>query len=113
MYTHLRASALHPDSPLFNYVVDGSQRFMSHAGFVARLKSGIQKVAANPDEYSAHSLRRGGATLSFACEVPAEHIKARGDWASDCYERYIVLSLGDRLRVARSLSAGAASLVDC
>ena len=112
MYTHLRASPLHQDSPLFNYVEAGRQRFMSHAVFVARLKSGIQEVADNPGEYSAHSLRRGGASLSFSCNVPSEHIKARGDWSSDCYEQYIVLTARDRLSVARALSAGAASLVD-
>jgi hypothetical protein len=113
LYTHLRVSPLHMDSPLFNYVELGVQRFMSHAFFVARLKAGVQLVAVNPDDYSAHSLRRGGASLSFSCNVPTEHIKARGDWSSDCYEKYIVLSAPDRLRVARALSAGAASLVDC
>ena len=112
VYNHLRASPLHADSPLFNYVEGRNQRFMSHVWFVNRLKSGIQRVAENPEEYSAHSLRRGGASLSFACDVSAEHIKARGDWASDCYERYIVLSPADRLKVARSLSAGAALLAD-
>jgi hypothetical protein len=113
VYTHLRASKLHPDSPLFNYVELGVQRFMSHAFFVARLKTAVQLVAVNPEDYSAHSLRRGGASLSFACNVPADHIKARGDWASMCYEKYIVLSAADRLKVARALSVGAASLVDC
>ena len=57
---------------------------------------------------SAHSLRRGGATLSFGCNIPAEQIKARGDWASDCYQRYVNISPEDNMYVARALSTAAA-----
>ena len=39
--------------------------------------------------YSGHSFRRGGATHALACGVPAEIIKAQGDWQSIAYLDYI------------------------
>ena len=100
---------IHQDSPLFNFVENGVQRFMSHPYFVKRLKLGIQLISRDASLISAHSLRRGGATLSFLCNVPAEQIKARGDWASDCYQRYIDISPEANMNVARALGTAAAS----
>jgi hypothetical protein len=108
VYKHLKNSSLHRDIPLFNYVENNGQKFMSQIFFLNRLKRGIQQISRDPNLISAHSLRRGGATLSFRCNVPAEQIKARGDWASDCYLRYIDISPEDNLNVARALSAAAA-----
>jgi hypothetical protein len=109
IYTHLSMSVLHQDSPLFNFVENGAQRFMSHPYFVKRLKLGIQLISRDASLISAHSLRRGGATLSFLCNVPAEQIKARGDWASDCYQRYIEISPEANMNVARALGTAAAA----
>ena len=78
VYTHLGKSILHQDSPLFNFVENGAQRFMSHPYFVKRLKLGIQQISGDPSLISAHSLRRGGATHSDATYQPKQ-IKARGD----------------------------------
>jgi hypothetical protein len=109
VYAHLYTSALHQDSPLFNFTENGGQKLMSHSFFVNRLKRGIQQISGDPMLISAHSLRRGGATLSFACNIPAEQIKARGDWASNCYQRYIDITPEDNLNVARALSKAAAA----
>jgi hypothetical protein len=108
VYTHLQSSVLHHESPLFNFTENESQKFMSHGFFVNRLKRGIQQINGDASLISVHSLRRGGATLSFACNIPAEQIKARGDWASSCYQRYIDISPEDNLLVARELSMAAA-----
>jgi hypothetical protein len=105
---HLGASPLQSHSPLFNYCVRGRDTFLSHAVFVARLKQGIKSCGLNPDDISCHSLRRGGATLSFQCGMSAEQIKMRGDWRSECYQQYLVISPESNLVVARSLSAFAA-----
>jgi hypothetical protein len=108
VYTHLKTSVLNQDTPLFNFTEGCTQRFMSHSYFVNRLKRGIQAISRDPSLISAHSLRRGGATLSFRCNIPAEQIKARGDWASDCYQRYLELAPEDNMNVARALSLAAA-----
>ena len=109
VYTHLTNSILHQDSPLFNFTEYGRQKFLSHSFFVKQLKRGIQQISRDPTLISAHSLRRGGATLSFMCNIPAEQIKSRGDWASNCYQWYIDVSPEDNLNVARALSIAAAS----
>ena len=38
---------------------------------------------------SGHSFRRGGATLAYALGIPAETIRALGDWRSSAYLTYL------------------------
>jgi integrase len=108
MLSHLGASDLGPLTPLFNYVEKGAERFHTHTAFVTRLKRGLAQCGIDPKHISCHSLRRGGATLSFAAGVPADQIKVRGDWASDAYQRYIVLDLESKRGVSRTLCESAA-----
>ena len=75
------------------------------------LKKGIKRSGRDPSVISCHSLRRGGATLSFACGLSSEEIKMRGDWASDAYRQYIVVSPVASLNMARVLAEGAAGLL--
>jgi hypothetical protein len=105
---HTGASPLQPHSPLFNYCVKGRESFLSHSVFVARLKLAVKACGLDPGEISCHSLRRGGATLSFQCGMTADQIKMRGDWRSECYQKYLVISPELNLTVARTLSAFAA-----
>jgi hypothetical protein len=53
--------------------------------------------------YSGHSFRRGGATHALACGVPAEMIKAQGDWKSLSYLDYI--HAGNYKRRAKFISS--------
>jgi hypothetical protein len=108
--THLGANALGPTSPLFNYVEGGRETFFSHVAFVTRLKAGIRAAGYDPKSISCHSLRRGGASLSFECGLTCDQIKLRGDWASECYRQYIVVSPAVNMEVARVLSRGASAL---
>jgi hypothetical protein len=111
MLSHLGSSCLLPSAPLFNYVERGVEHFYTHGEFVARLKVSIKVTGRDPRTISCHSLRRGGATLSFACGISGEQIKLRGDWASDCYQQYVVVSPNVALNVARKLALGAANFV--
>lgn len=111
MLTHLGANRLGDLSPLFNYTAGGVEIFLSHNAFVNRLKAGIKKTGRNPKTISCHSLRRGGATLSFECGLSPDQIKLRGDWVSEAYQRYVHISPTDSYRVAERLSKGAAAKV--
>ena len=91
MFTHLGVNQLGSEAPLFNFVRDGREVFFSHSAFVSRLKCGVRECGVDPGTISCHSLRRGGATLSFTCGLTNDQIKLRGDWASDCYQQYIVV----------------------
>ena len=82
------------------------EKFFSHYDFVACLKTGIKSCGRNPASISCHSLRRGGATLSFACGLTCDEIKM----ASDVYRQYIFVSPVASLNMARILSKGAAGL---
>jgi hypothetical protein len=110
LLSHLGASPLQAHVPLFNYCVRGRDTFYSHSAFVARLKAGVAQCGLDPKEISCHSLRRGGATLSFQSGLSAEHIKKRGDWRSDCYQRYLVIDPESSMEVARTLSRTAAGM---
>jgi hypothetical protein len=109
MLTHLGAGDLDPLCPLFNFMDTGVERFHSHAMFVARLKSGIAKCGLDATRISCHSLRRGGATLSFSAGVSADQIKVRGDWVSEAYQQYIVLDPASKRGVSHTLCESAAS----
>ena len=64
----------------------------------------IAAAGVDPSNYSMHSLRRGGASLAFKAKVPTDLIKVHGDWASDCYLRYLAVPLKQRFAVASQVS---------
>ena len=68
------------------------------------IKKGVASIGLEPRLFSSHSLRRAGATWAFKSEVPGELIKSHGDWASECYMRYLELSMQERLIVAQKMS---------
>jgi hypothetical protein len=108
LLSHLGASVLPAMSPLFNYVLSGQEVSFSHAMFVKRLKLGISRCGLDDSQISCHSLRRGGATFLFECGVSPEQIKLRGDWKSECYQKYLVITPASALSVACTMAAGAA-----
>lgn len=68
------------------------------------IKTGVAKLGLEPGLFSSHSLRRAGATWAFKSDVPGELIKSHGDWASECYLRYLELSMEDRVVVAKRMT---------
>jgi hypothetical protein len=77
------------------------------------LLNGVKRVAivsdVDPLRFGCHSLRRGGATFVAECGIPAFYIKLQGDWSSDCYTRYIALSLEAKLTAPSLMSVGVRS----
>jgi hypothetical protein len=108
MLAHLGSNDLDPLAPLFNFSDNKAERFFSHTAFVAKLKRGILQCGLDATRISCHSLRRGGATLSFSAGVPSEQIKVRGDWVSDAYQKYVVLDAASKVNVSRTLCESAA-----
>ncbi len=49
----------------------------------------LTAIGLNPDVYSLHSLRRGGASASYQAGVDAVHIQKHGTWRSDAFWNYI------------------------
>ena len=57
--------------------------------FLAKLSAHMESLCLARHGYSGHSFRRGSATHALNCGVPAEIIKAQGDWKSLAYLDYI------------------------
>ena len=64
----------------------------------------LQVIGADPKRFGTHSFRRGAATLAFRAGAPADLIKTQGDWKSEAYQKYIEVSLYDKLRVAKLMN---------
>ena len=82
----IRAPATYP---LFTFMAIANQLDCIAA---KSINDGIKHLASlasfNPQDFSGHSLSRGGATFAFTCGIPAELIKLQGDWRSDAYMLY-------------------------
>ena len=102
---HLHAVLSHndsgPDSPAFSY---GPGQFITYSKFTIKLKELLKKAGYNPDLYSGHSFRRGGATFLHSCGGTALMVQSSGDWSSQCFTRYLYLSESERLKAQSLIS---------
>ncbi len=100
-----------PDEALFTLPRSTSKpNPVTYLGFQKFLKKVIETVGLDPQNFSTHSFRRGGASHAFASNVPAELIKGHGDWASDAYLIYLEFSFDQKLSVSRSMALAANAL---
>lgn len=93
------------NSPFFCTVTSGIVKPISHYVFTKFLKDRITAIGLNPQDYSPHSFRRGGASFAFQAGVPERLIQQHGDWRSDVYLRYLTFSLSTRTQVADIMAA--------
>ena len=98
--------AAQQDTPAFSY---GKSSFVNYSSFTTRLKKLLTKSGYEAKLYSGHSFRRGGATFLHACGGTALMVQASGDWSSQCFTRYLYLSLAERLKSQNIISLGISS----
>ena len=91
------------DAPAFTY---GQGRFIGYSQFTNRLKQILRKASLNPDLFSGHSFRRGGASFLFSSGASQLMVHVLGGWSSLVYTRYLFMNESDRLD-AQLLMAGA------
>ena len=96
----LRKVKCGPRSAAFSYKNKNVVEPILYSKFQGRLRKWVAAAGWEPTKFSSHSLRRGGASLAFRAKVPTELIKVHGDWASDCYLRYLAIPLDQRIQVA-------------
>lgn len=77
------------DDYLFMFIKDGKQQRMTYSLYTCMLKNVLICLKLPLDQYSGHSLRRGGATQALKCGIASEIIQAQGDWRSLSYLDYI------------------------
>ena len=87
-----------PEAYLFRPFAD---QVLKKAALQVELRQAVAACGQgyDPEDYSSHSLRSGGATAMYHADIPIEDIQRRGRWKSDCWRIYI---FGDRNR-ARAL----------
>ena len=82
--------------PAFSYYHGGSVKCVTHKSFTTYLKSLLVKIGLDPNQWSGHSFRRGGASLLYRLGIDPLTIQAVGDWTSDTFLRYLEVNI-DRL----------------
>jgi hypothetical protein len=107
------ASPCGEEEAAFMMTKDGVKVPMEHAYFVSSLKSALEAIGVNPDDYSGHSFRSGGCTLAFTLPGLAERhelIRWLGDWATSIYLDYNRLSVESKKLLPSALAEYARSL---
>ena len=108
LFSRAKADA---DRPAFSYRLKGQLKFVSYKIFTTKLKSLLSKAGLSPDQYSGHSLRRGGATFLYSCGASILQIQACRDWQSNVFTRYLFISLEQRLLSQQLMSSKISSAV--
>ena len=88
-----------PDTcPLFTYTSTSNQlTCITAKSLNVGTKHLASLISLDSQDFSGHSLRRGGTTFAFQCGIAAELINLQGDWRSDAYMLFLSLPLADRL----------------
>ena len=71
--------------------------------FQDRLRQLVTKTGRNANDFSSHSMRRGGINLAFKSKVKTELIQQHGDWVSDCYKEYLTYDFDQKLSVSKKM----------
>ena len=88
---------LEGDLPAFSYVEKNQVKCITYDGFTKTLRMLLNAAGIKASSYSGHSFRRGGASYLYSLGADPLLIQATGDWKTDCYARYVFLSLDQRL----------------
>ena len=92
------------ESPAFSYVEKSKIKCVTYSGFTKELRRLLDAAGYKSTSYSGHSFRRGGASYLYSLGADPLIIQASGDWASDCYTRYVCLSLDQRLLAQQKMA---------
>lgn len=68
----------------------------TYSQYQKRFRQVLGMAGYKPELFSSHSCRRGGANFCYKAGIPEFLIKAIGDWRSDCFHRYLDISLHTR-----------------
>ena len=93
-----------PDnSPAFSFYKNGRLQCITYTYFTKKLKECLNFAGFNPDLFSGHSFRRGGASWAFKAGCSSTEIKCNGDWKSDTWLQYTWLDLEQRLSAQQKI----------
>ena len=90
-----------PDSPVFNVFRNGQWQPMTKKDFEKFLKSQLRVLGIDAKKITPSSFRKGGLSHMLLKTGNMELLRLQGDWASECYKRYIVIPAEMRFEVIR------------
>ena len=90
--------------PAFSYIENHKVRCVTYDGFTKTLRRLLDAAGIKASSYSGHSFRRGGASYLYSLGADPLLIQATGDWQSDCFARYVFLSLDQRLQAQEKMA---------
>ena len=98
-------NGIEANSPLFRYKRQDAWVPLTYRQLNQGLKRLAQEIGMNPNRFSSHSLRHGGATYAYKVGVAPVAIQRMGDWKSDAYLSYIQDQLDTRIRAVSKVKA--------
>ena len=105
LFTHLKqlftSVKADDNAPALSYT---PSNFICHKVFTSKLKTLLSKSGLDPSLYSGHSFRRGGASYLYSVGGSTLMVQVLGDWASQVFTRYLLLTLDDRLEALNLIS---------
>lgn len=104
------SNSTQPFEHAFTYKAGPRRSAMHDTTLQSYLKSCLEKLGLDKNNYTLHSLRSGGASFAFDSGLPQEIIQHRGDWKSQAYLRYLEFSSSAKINVASRLAAAITSL---
>ena len=90
--------------PAFSFMEGSKLKCITYDGFTKDLKRLLTSAGLKADSYSGHSFRRGGASYLYKLGADPLLIQASGDWATDCYTRYVFLSFDQRFHAQKMMT---------
>ena len=86
---HLKQAPAPQKAPLFMNPGPAGLEGLSYDTYQSTLRLMCKRAGLNPEDFSSHSMRRGGTTYLGMIGIPVQDIKVRGDWSSDCVLQYL------------------------
>ena len=111
LVNHLSLNKMLPDSTLFSYKSGSHVKTLTQANFASRVKLLLTQAGFDSHSISCHSFRRGGTSFAISCGLNPLQVKAREDWKSNAFEKYVFISDKSFLQTATAISTGVSKRV--
>lgn len=100
----------HPTQPLLTYTLNGYKHVLTSPLLNRLLSDMLGSLGFNEQDYSFHSLRRGGASTAYHGGVHIAEVKRHGVWASEAFWQYITAPVVAASPVAQALAHAVSTL---
>ena len=97
LHHHFTVNSPQPHMPAFTFQGEHGCQPMLHALLVSFTKELAAAIGVDPHSVGGHSFRRGSASWAYMSGVTEMVIQNQGDWLSNAYKGYIVLSEAHQL----------------